>query len=193
MNKKTLFVIIIAFATLVAVIAVLAVRAGSLRENPLPTAPFFELDRFTGTWYVTHEIPVRYTTDCSCSQATYWLSSDDSLQITNACVKPDGIVSVAKGVGVLANPNDPTRLKIRFEGTPSQLFPADYYVLDVAHDYRVALVGVPDRSSLWLLSRERVIAWDDYVSLVDYAGLLGFDVTKLVVVNQTGCSSLVVN
>lgn len=59
-------------------------------------------------------------------------------------------------------------------------FKSDYYILDVADDYSYALVGHPDRKSLWILSRTIQMEAATYDRLKEEAGMLGFDTSKLV-------------
>ena len=41
-------------------------------------------------------------------------------------------------------------------------FPAPYWILELADDYRYAVVGTPDHSMLWVLSRDAYIADADW-------------------------------
>ncbi len=63
----------------------------------------------------------------------------------------------------------------RFQPRPN------YHVLHVDKDYRYAVVGVPDRKSLWILAREVPISKETFDSLREIAQKSGFDVSKLIV------------
>src|SRR5260370_8874337 len=63
----------------------------------------------------------------------------------------DGRVESVRGTARPADPAGPnTKLKVTFFWP----FAGDYWILDVDHDYRWALVGEPCRKYLWVLSRE---------------------------------------
>ena len=63
---------------------------------------------------------------------------------------------------------------------------SDYWILDLAPDYSYALVGVPARDSMWILSRRPDMEPAVYERLVAKARALGFDVGKLIRTRQTG-------
>lgn len=180
--------LLIGFLLLLAVIFALAPQR---TDNIIPTAPNVDLNRYTGTWYSTHEIPSMWTDECSCTQAEYILQSDGVMRVKNACVK-DGVLTVVEGTAKQKNAGDPTRLDLRLDGTPTQFFPADYLILDAASDYRFAVVSNNDASALWILSRERTISHEDYVGIIQYLATLDIDITKIKPVQQTNCSEVVI-
>jgi apolipoprotein D and lipocalin family protein len=62
----------------------------------------------------------------------------------------------------------------------------DYQIIAVAEDYRYALVGTPDRQSLWVLSRTPQLDEASYQHLVATANEQGFEVTRLQRTPQSG-------
>lgn len=77
---------------------------------------------------------------------------------------------------------EPSRaaLKISFFGP----FYGSYNVIALDKEYRYALVCGPDRDYLWLLARAPTIAPEVRQQMLNIATRQGFDVGKLVWVNQ---------
>jgi apolipoprotein D and lipocalin family protein len=53
-------------------------------------------------------------------------------------------------------------------------------VIALDDDYQWAMVGTPERRFLWILARDTRLPPEVYVSLVEQARGLGFDVARLV-------------
>jgi hypothetical protein len=84
--------------------------------------------------------------------------------------------------GVAYFTGEPTRaaLKVSFFGP----FYGGYNVIALDKDYRYALVCGPDRDYLWLLARTPKIPPEVKQQMLDIATRQGFDVSKLLWVNQ---------
>ena len=117
------------------------------------------------------------------STADYELLPDGAIRVMNTCVQADGSSSRAEGRARLADPNGPTsRLKVRFAPAFLSFIPmvwGNYWILDLAPDYSVALVGDPDRKYLWILSRTPQLDDATYQRMVATAAAQGFDVSRL--------------
>lgn len=62
----------------------------------------------------------------------------------------------------------------------------DYWVLKLADDCSVSLVGTPDRKYLWLLSRTPSLDAATRAEYLAEAERQGFDLTRLIVPHHTG-------
>ena len=74
------------------------------------------------------------------------------------------------------------RLKVRFAPKWLTAFPfvwGDYWVIGLADDYRWAVVGDPDRSYLWVLSRTPQMTPEDWNAATSKAHENGFDLSRL--------------
>ena len=82
--------------------------------------------------------------------ATYALDGDQ-VSVVNRCFKDslDGKETVAKGRARIVDMESNAKLEVSFFGP----FWGDYWIIDLADDYSYAVVGHPDRSYLWILSR----------------------------------------
>ena len=72
------------------------------------------------------------------------------------------------------NPNAPVILPYR---KPTQ--GRDYWIVDVAPDYRYAVVGHPSRDYLWVLSRTPAMTPADHDAALARAKDTGFDTSQL--------------
>ena len=157
---------------------------GWLRPVPdLPTVAEVDLERYSGKWYELARLPTRFQDPQSVSTATYTPREDGAVTVFNQAFREGEQVGSITGSATSANPGEDSRLRVRFGG-PLSLLPVqrggNYYVLDLADDYSMALVGAPNRQNLWLLGRDPAL-WDSAraAQMVQQAGELGYDTTRL--------------
>ncbi len=74
-----------------------------------------------------------------------------------------------------------SKLKVQFFWP----FKGNYWILYVDNEYRYAVVGVPDRRYLWILSRTPTLPKSTYQQLVEIAQAQGYDVSRLRMTDQT--------
>ena len=111
-----------------------------------------------------------------------WQPRDDGgLDVVNKGYNPDrGMWQKTDGVAYFTGEPSRAALKISFFGP----FYGSYNVIALDKEYRYALVCGPDRDYLWLLARAPTIAPEVRQQMLDIATRQGFDVGKLVWVNQ---------
>lgn len=56
---------------------------------------------------------------------------------------------------------------------------AGVWILDLAPDYSTAIVGTPDRKSLWILSRTPTVDEAPYRALLDRAAAHGYEADRI--------------
>ena len=121
----------------------------------LKTVPDLKLPRYLGTWYEIARLPMKHEPDgCTDVSAHYSLKEHGHVAVLNRC-RMDGEIEEAEGEACPVD-NDSARLEVSFLPKGLRWIPftkGDYWVIQVAPDYSVALVGSPDRKYLWLLSR----------------------------------------
>lgn len=91
----------------------------------------------------------------------------------------------------MAAPPDAGDAKLKLSFLPKYLrwmsfTQGDYWVLAVAPDDSVALVGTPDRAHLWLISRTATLAGDDLENYLAVAKTQGFRLDRLIIPRQSG-------
>lgn len=177
-----------AMAGMVAAV-VLAGPADAETPAPLTAVDRLEVARYMGTWYQVAWFPNRFQRQCaSDTQARYRLRDDGRVEVLNQCRRSDGQVDSAQG---LARPTgrladgvlEPAQLEVSF--LPAALRWTGigwgrYWVLDLAPDYRYALIGEPGREYLWVLSRTPSLAPADRDRLRNRVQELGFDLSRWV-------------
>lgn len=134
--------------------------------------PSLNVAKYMGRWYQIKAIPKWFQEGCNNVVAEYKLKKDH-IAVKNSC-RQDGELKVAEGKAYPANKGK-SQLKVDFVG--GRLFEGDYWVLYT--DYNVALVGTPDKESLWILSRNPTIKKSDLQKLEHIAKNQGFDISKL--------------
>ena len=159
-------------------------RANGGRPVRVEAVPSVDLARYAGVWHEIARFPNRFQDKCACCvTATYTLLPDARLSVVNECLTRDGGLARAEGVARRADAIGPaSRLKVRFAPAFLSFLPfvwGDYWILELARDYRHAVVGDPSRKYLWFLSRSPEMDDATYASLASAAGRLGFDVTRL--------------
>ncbi len=142
---------------------------------PLKTVADLKLPRYLGTWYEIARLPMRHEPEgCTDVSAHYTLL--------------DGEIEEATGEACAVD-NDSARLEVSFLPKGLRWLPfakGDYWVIQIAPDYSVSLVGSPDRKYLWLLAREPRLdatVQDHYLAA---ARLQGFDLSELIQTPHTG-------
>ena len=148
-----------------------------------------DLERYLGRWHEIGRLPLRFEDeDASDITAEYSLEPDGSVRVDNRCVDEDGEPVQALGQAVPDDGN-PARLRVSFLPEALRWIPftrADYWVLRLDADYRVALVGTPDRAHLWLLSREPHLDPRTEREYLESAREQGYDLAAWIRPRQTG-------
>ena len=118
---------------------------------PLRTVGRVDLSRYAGTWYEIAAIPQSFQKGCVATTATYTLRPDGEVDVLNRCRKErlDGEEKSAKGRAWVVDSETNAKLKVSFFWP----FRGDYWIVDLDPDYRWAVVGHPDRTYGWILSR----------------------------------------
>src|SRR4051794_36940137 len=143
----------------------------------LETVPHVELARYLGTWHEIASFPQSFQRGCTATTATYSLRRDGQIDVVNRCRLGSlaGKEKVAEGRARQPDPRDSARLEVSF----FRPFWGDYWVIDLAPDYRFAVVGHPGRDYLWILSRAPVIDAETYAGIVQRLEAQGYEVGRL--------------
>jgi len=134
-----------------------------------------------GTWYEIAKFPVFFERGLVGVTAEYALEDDGRIHVTNQGFKKsfDGKVSSIQGYAKIPDPEDPGKLRVRFNPFPARLFAADYWIVDLDEDYDYAVVSNPSRKVLWILSRTPSMDEAQYEEIVKHLEERGFDIERL--------------
>jgi apolipoprotein D and lipocalin family protein len=173
--------------------ALLAPMAMAAPARPLQAVPTVDLARYQGRWYQIALYPNAFQKQCAGhTTADYALDSAGLIKVTNQCRTHDGKVSKAVAQArirqprMLGIPTGPTgssaMLEVRFAPAWLSWLPqvwAPYWVIQLADDYRYAVVGEPGRAYLWILSRTPTLAAQDRATINGLLQQQGYDPSKL--------------
>ncbi len=159
--------------------------------KPKVTAVAVDLPRYVGQWYQVALYPNKFQAQCvKDTTATYRPLPDGSIEVTNACRLQNGEMTRVVGQARYqdeAAPDTPqaarpAKLEVRFAPRWLSWLPlvwGDYWVIDVASDYRWAVVSEPQRQFLWVLSRSPALTEADDASIRRFLQAQGFDAARL--------------
>lgn len=146
-------------------------------SEPLATASAVDLDRYLGRWYEIARLPNSFEKNCEGVTADYAMRDDGLIRVTNTCRKesPSGAVNVANGRARVVDKETNAKLQVSFFGP----FWGDYWILDLAEDYSLSLVGEPSGRYLWILSRTPTISDETKNKVLSKLTAIGYDVSAL--------------
>lgn len=158
-------------------------------KNEVTSVSSLDLDRYLGTWFEICRLPLKWE-DAAASDisATYTLLPDGQIGVENRCLDADGKPDRSIGVAVSQDASD-AKLKVSFLPEYLRWIPftkGDYWVLAIAPDYSVALVGTPDHQHLWLLSRSPALSTTIVENYLAIARTQGFNLDALITPRQSG-------
>ena len=152
----------------------------SARVSTLEVVPSVDLNRYLGTWYEIARYPNRFQKkDCVATTATYALREDGKISVVNRCRmgSPDGPEEKVSGKAWVVDPKTNARIKVQFFWP----FSGDYWIIQLGEQYEYAVVGHPDRTYLWILSRTPQMEPELYAQIIARLKQQGYDPSKLLV------------
>ncbi len=151
-------------------------------DAPLTTVSFVDLDQYAGRWYEIARFPNSFEKNCEGVTADYTRRDDGLISVINTCRKNgvDGKVEVAKGRARVVDTETNAKLEVSFFGP----FWGDYWVLDLAEDYSLALIGEPSGRYLWMLSRTPEISDEVRGNALKKLTALGYNTSALYFTKQ---------
>ncbi|VEB96435.1 Outer membrane lipoprotein blc precursor [Cedecea lapagei] len=142
----------------------------------------FDATRYLGKWYEVARLENRFERGLQQVTATYGKREDGGISVLNRGYDPrKNKWSESEGKAYFTGEPDEAALKVSFFGP----FYGGYNVIKLDEDYQYALVSGPNRDYLWILSRTPTIPASVKQDYVDTARGLGFQVDKLVWVQQS--------
>lgn len=145
-------------------------------EKPA-TVDKLDVDRYLGEWYAIASVVKFFNRDCAWgNMANYSLREDGKIDVVNTCYTKNGEKNRVTGVAWVPDESEPGKLKVSFLSVFGvNLFPANYWVLDLGKDYDYAVVGDPKLSFGWILSRSPEIDSEKLDRIVRRLEDIGYD------------------
>lgn len=155
-------------------------QEGDAAARRLPFPKEFDPSRYLGKWYEVARLPTPAQPAGTLATAEYAAGKNEGeVIVKNTAYTGAGeLIATIEGKAQLL-PDDPPRLAVSF----GPVVPKDpnYFVIHVDEDYQHAVVGTPDRKSLWILSRKVPIPQETRDALFAIAKEAGFDTQKIFV------------
>lgn len=150
-------------------------------ENVKPVDNF-KLEKYLGKWYEIARLDHSFERGLSRITADYHLREDGGVRVLNRGYSAkESSWKEAEGKAYFVKGSDQGHLKVSFFGP----FYGSYIIFELDHEhYQYSLVCGPNKSYLWILSREPKIKEDLKNVLIAKALGLGFDTSKLIFVDH---------
>ena len=146
------------------------------------TVKEIDLNRYMGRWYEIARFDHFFERGLVGCIAEYSFRDDGLIKVVNTGYKRSFDGKFKESVG---------KARVKDSGIPGQLevafflnFYGDYYVLELAPDYSYVLVGSSSDDFLWILSRTPKMKKEDLDFLLMRAQQRGYDISKLIMVEQ---------
>jgi apolipoprotein D and lipocalin family protein len=142
----------------------------------------FKLEKYLGKWYEIARLDHSFERGLTRVTAEYSLRDDGSVRVLNRGYSAkENRWKEAEGKAYFVRGSEQGYLKVSFFGP----FYGSYIVFELDHEnYQYSLVCGPDNSYLWILARAPELNQEIKNKLIEKAGSLGFDTSKLIFVNQ---------
>lgn len=172
------------FVCLLAVLgcAAATARADTYRNRSIDITSINQLDlaRYMGRWYEIARYPVWFEEGCHSVTADYHLKPNGRIGVTNSCRQDavDGPLETADGEAWVTAPG---QLKVSFVPIPflNRFLSGDYWILYLAEDYSLAVIGSPKGSTGWILARQPNISASELDRAHDALAQNGYDLSAL--------------
>ncbi|MEV0939514.1 lipocalin family protein [Micromonospora wenchangensis] len=191
MGVRRQVVTAVAVATAVLATAVPAQAAPTAVDTgPLTPVADVDVERYAGDWYQVAAIPAIFEIQCYKNvTARYDVQPDGTIGVRNACRTIVGTTSTVTGRARSENPPADSALTVSFlklGGRWIYLGGPNYVVIGLDPDYRWAVVGDPDRSSGFVLSREPALTGAQTAAAKAVLTANGYDLCDFRTTRQDG-------
>lgn len=150
---------------------------GSKKAEAPTTVSYVDLNKYMGKWYEVARFEQSFQKGCVGVTAEYELQDNGKVSVLNTCFENtlDGEKRQAKGRAYVKNTQTNAELRVSFFWP----FYGDYWIFELGQDYEYAVVGSPDRDSLWFLSRTPQMDPEVFQKLFAKMVKKGFDMSRL--------------
>jgi apolipoprotein D and lipocalin family protein len=153
-----------------------SVKVATLEPLQAMSRPI-ELAKFMGDWYVIAHIPTFIEKEAYNAVESYKLKDDGTIATTFTFNqgRSDGPVKTYRPRGWVHNHETRTEWRMQFLWP----FQASFLINEFDESAGITVIGVPDRSYVWIMARSKTIPEARYSELVKELERTGHDVSKL--------------
>ena len=119
-----------------------------------------------GRWYVFSLIPNWIESGATNSYDEYTLNKDGTIGITYKAIK-NGKERTVKQKGTIVDKNNPAKWEIQFTKPWVPFFKAPYEVILLEDNYEYMVVGYPDNSFGWIMTRSTTMELSLYNNILN--------------------------
>lgn len=168
--------------TLLCCLPFLGVACSSSDDIVTTTVTQLDLEKYVGQWYEVARFDHRFERGLVGCMANYSINDDGTVKVLNTGYEDslDGKYKESEGKARRPDDSKPGQLEVSF----FLWFYSEYNVMELADDYRYALVGSKTDNYLWILSRTPQLDPADKTFLLAQAKARGYDTDKLIWVSQ---------
>jgi apolipoprotein D and lipocalin family protein len=157
------------------------------------TVDAVDLQRYMGRWYEIARLPTYFERGCDNVFAEYSIATPQSItekseiriNVHNQCICNGKIKSI-EGLARVIDTQTCSKLQVSFTPyLPWFLAGGSYWILNLDQtNYSWVMVGNPQKTCLWIMSRNPYMDWVVYNYLINEAVAKGFDISKVMLTNQ---------
>ncbi|MDX1498256.1 MAG: lipocalin family protein [Woeseiaceae bacterium] len=163
-------------------VALFSLAGCATRHPPMDTVDYVDLERFMGDWYVIANIPTFVEKGAHNAVETYELNPDGTVATTFRFREDsfDGEVKEYNPKGFIRDEETNALWGMQF------IWPikGDYRIVYLDESYTQTIIGRKKRDFIWIMARTPEIPEADFRRLVEFAGSLGYDTSKIEPVPQ---------
>jgi apolipoprotein D and lipocalin family protein len=152
-------------------------------DPPLRVVRSIDLKRYAGKWFEIASLPDKSREQCARDVVVHFaLRTDNRIDVVNRCRTAEGNLDEERGIARrVSNGRSSARLEVKFSTGPFSFLSgwSDYWIIGLGPDYTWAVVGAPNRQSLWILSRLPGMSDSGYEQALEIAKGNGFDIKSL--------------
>ena len=155
--------------------------------EPVRTVDHVDLTRYQGTWYEIASIPQFFQRKCARDVTAEYKLNAGTLDISNRCTTDEGKTKTAHGQARIVDTVSLAKLEVTFVHLLGwqYLLGGDYWIVDLASDYRYAVIGHPERKYAWILAKNKRLSAEDLSSIEQNLRQNGYDTCLLNTTIQT--------
>lgn len=159
--------------------------------QPLDTVPHVDLNRYLGKWYEIASIPQYFQRQCVRDVSAEYAAADGNISVINRCITANGETKIARGQARVVDKVSQAKLEVTFVKLFGWLYllGGDYWVIDLAEDYRYAVVGHPTLKYAWILAAKPQLSTTDLAGIESRLQQKNYDTCGILTTIQTGGAS----
>lgn len=148
----------------------------------LKTVDNVDINKFMGNWYVIACIPTFLEKNTLNAIENYRLNKNNEIETTFSFHKKsiNNPRKTFKSKATILDKYNNSEWEMKFWGP----FKSKYLIIDLAKDYSTTIVTIPNKSYVWIMSREPKIKDRIYSNMINKLESLNFDIEKIVKVPQ---------